>query len=82
MLPPTNQVLMQTATALIKNIAGDISHIIRIILVCGSQRMYVTEKLAKELHLNLSPPEKLAVVTLGTDKPNTFSTNLVDYNCN
>ena len=69
MLTSTNQVLMQTATAPIKNIPGDVSLTVRIILDSGSQRTYVTEKLAKDLRLNLSPPEKLAVVTFGTNKP-------------
>ena len=72
MLTPTNQVLMQMATALIKNIPGDISLTVHIILDSGSQRTYVTEKLAKDLCLNLSPPEKLAVATFGTDKPRYF----------
>ena len=60
---------MQTGTALIKNIPGDISLNIHTILDSGSQRTYVTEKLAKDIHLNLSPPEMLLVVTFGTEMP-------------
>ena len=69
MLTPTNQVLMQRAIALIKNIPSCISLTVCIILNSDSQRTYMTEKLAKDPCLNLSPPEKLAVVTFGTDKP-------------
>ena len=42
---------------------------VRMILDSGSQRTYVTERLAKDLCLNLSPPEKLTVVTFGTENP-------------
>jgi len=44
MLMSTKQVLMQTATSTIKNISGDISLKVRMILDSGSQRKYVTEQ--------------------------------------
>ena len=69
MLTSTNQVLMQTATSTIWNTSGDKSLKVRMILDSGSQRTYVTERLAKDLCLNISPPEKLTVVTFGTENP-------------
>ena len=69
MLTSSNQVLMQTALSTVKNISGNTSLTVRIILDSGSQRTYITEKLAKELNLHLKPLEKLAVVTFGTEKP-------------
>ena len=38
------------------------------ILDSGSQRIYVTEKLAKNLQLQLNSHERLSVVTFGTEK--------------
>lgn len=64
-----NQVQMQTATFVVKNLSGTSSASVCMILDSGSQRTYVTKKLAKNLHLQLSPPEKLSVVTFGTEKP-------------
>jgi len=42
---------------------------VRIILNSGSQRTYITEKLAKTLKLELKPPERLSVITFGSNKP-------------
>ena len=39
------------------------------ILYSGSQRTYITERLAKSLQLVLRPPERLTVATFGSDKP-------------
>ena len=64
-----NQVQMQTATSIVKNLSGSSSASVRMILDSGSQRTYITEKLAKDLHLQLNPPERLTVVTFGTEKP-------------
>ena len=69
MLTSTNQVLMQTAISTIRNTSGEKSLKVCMILDSRSQRTYVTERLAKDLCLSLSPPEKLAVVTFGTEKP-------------
>ena len=46
-------VLMQTATTTVKNIQGSSSRPVCLILDSGSQRTYVTERLAKEVKLNL-----------------------------
>ena len=67
--PCGNQVLMQTATATVRNTPGNKSIPIRIILDSGSQRTYITEKLAESLQLKLCPPESVRVVTFGSDKP-------------
>ena len=54
---------MQTATTTVKNVQCSSSMPVRMILDSGSQRTYVTEKLAKEIKLNLGPPESLSIVT-------------------
>jgi len=63
---PSSQVLMQTETTLIRNTQGDSSASVDLILDSGSQRSYITEKLAK---LILDPTEKLSVITFGLDEP-------------
>ena len=63
-----SHVLMQTATATISDTSGNQSMPIRMILDSGSQRTYITEKLAKNLKLKLSPIEKVTVATFGSDK--------------
>ena len=69
MVTTGNQFLMQTATAKIKNIVENSSLSTRIILDSGSQRTYITERLAKSLQLVLRPPERLTAATFGSDKP-------------
>ena len=64
-----NQVLMQTATAAIVNSPSNQPTYVRMILDSGSQRTYITEKLAENLKLTLKPPERLIVATFGSDKP-------------
>jgi len=65
----TNQVLMQTATTTVTNNPHNKSTCVRMILDSGSQRTYITEKLAKTLKLELKSPERLSVVTFGSNKP-------------
>ena len=69
MMASSNQVLMQTATSTVKNTAGSLSTPVRMILDSGSQRTYVTEKLARDLKLELRSTEKLMVVTFGSSQP-------------
>ena len=69
MVTSGSQVLMQTATAIVKSTSNDSSKSTRMILDSGSQRSYITENLAKDLNLKLRPPEKIAVATFGSDKP-------------
>ena len=69
MLTSGSQVQMQTAISMIKNLSGNTSTSVHMILDSGSQRTYVTETLAEKLHLQLNSPERLSVVTFGTEKP-------------
>ena len=80
MLTSSNQVLMQTATSIIQNTSDDKSLRVRTILDSGSQRTYVTERLVKDLCLNLSPPEKLTVVTFDTENPRHLQYKPSHYN--
>ena len=60
---------MQTARATILKSPGNQATQVRMILDSGSQRTYITEKLADNLKLTLKPPEKLMVATFGSDQP-------------
>ena len=60
---------MQTATTTVRILQDNSAVSIRLILDSGSQRSYITEKLAKGLKLPLDQTEKLSVVTFGSDKP-------------
>ena len=64
-----NQVLMQTVLTTVRNPQDNSAVSVRLILDLGSQRLYITKKLAKELKLSLDRTEKLSVVTFGSDKP-------------
>jgi len=61
-------VLMQTITTTVKSTQGSSSKPVRLILDSGSQRTYVTEKLAKELKLNLGPSENLSIATFTSNQ--------------
>ena len=69
MLASDNQVQIQTATVIVKDVSASSLKSVRVVLDSGSQRTYITEKLAKYLSLELLTPEKLAIVTFGTDRP-------------
>ncbi|XP_065899645.1 uncharacterized protein [Dysidea avara] len=61
-------VLMQTATATVKSVQRGSSMPVRLILDSGSQRTYVTDKLTKEIQLNLGPSESLSIATFGASQ--------------
>lgn len=61
-------VLMQTATTAVKNMDENHSRSIRLILDSGSQRTYVTGKLAKEIKLDLGQSESLSIATFGVNQ--------------
>ena len=63
------KVLMQTATTVVKDIENNSSATVHLILDSGSQRTYITERLADELKLKLGEPERLSVVTFGVNQP-------------
>ena len=67
-MAPANQVLMQTASTIVKNQQDNSAVSVRLILDSGSQRSYIMEKLARELRLPLDKAEKLSIVTFGSDK--------------
>jgi len=60
---------MQMATTTVLNTPGNKSTPIRMILDSGSQRTYITKKLAKNLQLKLYPHESVKVAMFGSDKP-------------
>ena len=67
-------VLMQTAKAEIKNPLSTKNNVVRILLDSGSQRTYITEKLAEQLQLSKDKEEEINLVTFGNDKPKTIKT--------
>jgi len=73
MVASTNQVLMQTATVTVRNRKQSSSTSVRLILDSGSQRPYITEKLANVLQLTLDRTEKLSVVTFGSSRPKSIN---------
>ena len=62
-------VLMQTARADIKNDTHGGRHNVRLILDSGSQRTYITESLARKLHLKMGNKDEIMLVTFGSEKP-------------
>lgn len=67
-------VLMQTAKAEIKNPIANKSEVVRILLDSGSQRTYITEKLAEQLQLPKDKEEEIKLVTFGSDRYKTIKT--------
>ena len=67
-------VLMQTAKTEVKNPCTNKSDVVRILLDSGSQRTYVTEKLAEQLHLTKDKEEEIKLVTFGSEKPKSVKT--------
>jgi hypothetical protein len=66
-------VLMQTATTLIQHPSGVKEKVVRVLLDTGSQRTYVTKRLAKELNLNEDKEQEIRLVTFG-EKPKVIKT--------
>ena len=62
-------VLLQTAKTEIKGPNRSKCEQVRILLDSGSQRTYVTEKLADRLQLTRKSEEEIKLVTFGSDKP-------------
>ena len=67
-------VLMQTAKTEIKSPNRSKCEQVRILLDSGSQRTYVTEKLADRLQLTRESEEEIKLVTFGSDKPRIVKT--------
>ena len=66
--------LMQTAKSEVKNPTKQKSELVRILLDSGSQRTYVTEKLAEQLQLTKEREEEIKLVTFGSETPKTIKT--------
>ena len=67
-------VLMQTATTQVKNPNNAPSELTRLFLDSGSQRTYLTEKLADRLNLKGDNEQEIKLVTFGCDKSKTIKT--------
>ena len=59
----STNVVMQTATTTGKNTIGNLTKSVQLLLDSGSQRTYITEKLAKEIKLKLGPSESFSIAT-------------------
>ena len=76
LIASNSHVLMQTATVVVKDLQGNLSEKIHLILDSGSQRSYITERVAAKLKLPVDSMEKLSIVTFGTDKPKKLDCKL------
>ena len=72
-------VLMQAATTTVKNIKGSSSMLVCLILDPGSQRIYVTKKLAKELKLNIGPSKTFQLLRLVQTSLQSFNASQSNY---
>ena len=63
----STNVLMQTAITTVKNTVGNCSKLVRLLLDSGSQRTYITEKLAKGIKLKLGTSESFSIATFGVN---------------
>ena len=67
-------VLMQTAKGNVLNPANGMQENVRMLFDSGSQRTYITEKLARKLKLKLGEKSKIALVTFGSEKQTMLDT--------
>jgi hypothetical protein len=58
----------------LKDTSGQIERNVRILLDSGSQRAYITERLAKCLGLKKECEQEIQLVTFGSDKPKLIKT--------
>lgn len=65
---------MQTARAKILNPHKNVSQKVRILLDCGSQRTYISERLATKLNLNREEETEIRVVTFGSTTSTVIKT--------
>lgn len=68
--------MLQTAVVKVKGHDG-IMKTCRILLDCGSQRSYITQKMAKELNLKTEEENNLAIFTFGSQSPKELQSPLV-----
>lgn len=67
-------VLMQTAYTRVRNPTNQSKQEVRILLDSGSQRTYITERLAKTLKLKKENEQEIRLVTFGSDKTKVIKT--------
>ena len=67
-------VLMQTARTKLKNPKTSSKTEARVLLDSGSQRTYITERLANELNLKVDETHEIGLVTFGIDKSKVIKT--------
>lgn len=72
-------VLMQTAKSEVRNPLNSKSDMVRILLDSGSQRTYITEKLAEQLQLTREK-EEIKLTTFGSDTLQTIRTTQTKLN--
>ncbi|XP_060552386.1 uncharacterized protein LOC132713726 [Ruditapes philippinarum] len=75
MISSGEMVLMQTARTEILNSHNNKRAEVRILLDCGSQRTYITEKLAEKLKLKKEKMEEIKLVTFGSKDVKTVHTH-------
>ena len=68
------RVLMQTAQTEAKHPSKDTTKSVRLLLDSGSQRTYVTERLAEQLGLERNGVQEIKIVTFGSNKPKIIKT--------
>ncbi|XP_060570667.1 uncharacterized protein LOC132728956 [Ruditapes philippinarum] len=73
-------VMMQTSRTEICDPDGQNKKKVRILLDSGSQRTYITERLAKSLNLKKKSRQEIRLVTFGSDKPKVIRTMSTQLN--
>lgn len=71
----SEMVLMQTASTDVMNPSNYLQEATRIIFDSGSQRTYISQRLASKLQLKSEREEEIKLVTFGSDKPKTVKTS-------
>lgn len=74
----SEMVLMQTASTEVMNPRNYLQVETRIIFDSGSQRTYISQRLASKLQLKGERKEEIKLVTFGSDKPKTVKTSSVN----
>ncbi|CAC5363810.1 unnamed protein product [Mytilus coruscus] len=67
-------VLMQTAKVEVNNPNDSLKQTTRLLFDSGSQRTYISQKLASKLKLKSEGDEKITIVTFGSEKARTVKT--------
>jgi len=78
LLASGDKVLLQTAMVPIQGSEGKLVNA-RVLLDSGSQRTFITTKLAQQLKLQMIDKEHLSVFTFGVDKARDIETHVVNF---